>query len=65
MHAKDGGTHSKNILRKVFREDTNLGCGEHKNICVTGTIKEYKGKPEIIITGPRDISIEIEEIYKI
>ncbi len=31
---------------------------DHKNICVTGTIKEYKGKPEIIITGPKDISIE-------
>ena len=31
---------------------------DNKNICVTGTIKEYKGKPEIIITGPKDISIE-------
>jgi hypothetical protein len=25
---------------------------DHKNICVTGTIKEYKGKPEIIIISP-------------
>ena len=31
---------------------------DNKNICVTGTIKEYKGKPEIIITKPQDISIE-------
>jgi len=29
-----------------------------KNICVTGTIKEYKGKPEIIITRPQDILIQ-------
>jgi len=31
---------------------------EDKNICVTGTIKEYRGKPEIIITKPQDISIQ-------
>ena len=31
---------------------------DNKNICVTGTIKEYNGKPEIIITGPQDISIQ-------
>jgi len=31
---------------------------EDKNICVTGIVKEYKSKPEIIITGPQDISIQ-------
>ena len=30
---------------------------DHKNICVTGSIKEYKGKPEIIISKPEDITI--------
>jgi hypothetical protein len=35
-----------------------LAVYDNKNICVTGTIKEYKGKPEIIVTGPQDISIE-------
>jgi DNA/RNA endonuclease YhcR with UshA esterase domain len=29
-----------------------------KNICVTGTLKEYNGKPEIIISKPKDITIE-------
>lgn len=28
-----------------------------KNICVTGTVKEYKGKPEIVISNPEEISI--------
>jgi DNA/RNA endonuclease YhcR with UshA esterase domain len=31
---------------------------DNKTVCVTGTIKEYKGKPEIIITKPEDISIQ-------
>ena len=31
---------------------------DNKTVCVTGTIKEYKGKPEIIITRPQDISIQ-------
>ena len=29
-----------------------------KNICVSGTIKEYNGKPEIIISKPEDITIQ-------
>jgi DNA/RNA endonuclease YhcR with UshA esterase domain len=29
-----------------------------KNICVTGTLKEYNNKPEIIISKPGDITIE-------
>jgi DNA/RNA endonuclease YhcR with UshA esterase domain len=35
-----------------------LAVYDNKNICVTGTIKEYKGKHEIIITMPKDISIQ-------
>jgi DNA/RNA endonuclease YhcR with UshA esterase domain len=31
---------------------------DNKTVCITGTIKEYKGKPEIIITKPQDISIQ-------
>ena len=30
-----------------------------KNICVTGTLKEYNGKPEIIISKPEDITIQL------
>ncbi len=29
----------------------------NKNVHVTGTIKEYKGKPEIIVKGPDQINI--------
>jgi hypothetical protein len=31
---------------------------ENKKVCVSGTIKEYKGKTEIIITKPEDIVIQ-------
>jgi len=31
---------------------------EGKNICVTGVIKEYKGKPEVIVYGPDQIKTE-------
>jgi DNA/RNA endonuclease YhcR with UshA esterase domain len=29
-----------------------------KNICVTGTLKEYNNKPEIIISKPEQITIQ-------
>jgi hypothetical protein len=29
-----------------------------KNICVTGTLKDYNGKPEIIISKPDEIAIK-------
>lgn len=31
---------------------------EDKNICVTGVIKEYQGKPEIIVSSPDEISVQ-------
>ncbi|HSQ45118.1 MAG TPA: hypothetical protein VLM16_08990 [Ginsengibacter sp.] len=31
---------------------------DNKNICVSGIIKEYKSKPELIITGLKDNSIQ-------
>jgi DNA/RNA endonuclease YhcR with UshA esterase domain len=31
---------------------------ENKNVCVTGTIKEYKGRYEIDVTTPAEIAIE-------
>jgi DNA/RNA endonuclease YhcR with UshA esterase domain len=31
---------------------------DDKNICVTGTLKEYNGKPEIIVSKPEDIIIQ-------
>ena len=29
-----------------------------RNICVTGVVKPYKGKPEIIVSSPDEISIQ-------
>ena len=29
-----------------------------KKVCVTGTIKEYKGKAEIVMSNPEEISIQ-------
>ena len=29
-----------------------------KRVCVTGTIEEYRGKPEIVATTPGQISVE-------
>ena len=31
---------------------------DQKQICVTGVIKEYKGKPEIIVNNPEQIQIK-------
>ena len=47
----------------IFSDDKRnfkqgLGMYDGKSVCVTGVVKEYKGKPEIIITGPQDISIQ-------
>lgn len=30
----------------------------NKTICVTGVLKEYKGKAEIIVTKPEEISVQ-------
>ena len=30
----------------------------NKNVCVTGTVKLYKEKPEIILTDPKDIEVK-------
>lgn len=59
-----GNSYPNNPLTIVVfaRDRANFKNGleiyDHKNICVTGTIKEYKGKPEIIINGPGEISVE-------
>jgi aspartyl/asparaginyl-tRNA synthetase len=40
-----------------FKEPIESLCND-KNICVTGTLKEYNGKPEIIISKPENITIQ-------
>lgn len=43
--------------RPNFREKPELYYN-NKKVCVTGTIKEYKGKPEMIISNESEIRIE-------
>jgi DNA/RNA endonuclease YhcR with UshA esterase domain len=39
-------------------KDSPSSLYDGKQICVTGTLKEYKGKAEIIVTKPDDISVQ-------
>ncbi len=43
--------------RNNFKEAPDVMYAD-KNICVTGVIKEYKGKPEIIVSTPGEIEIQ-------
>ena len=59
-----GGAHPNEVLtllikgddRKKFK-DAPEDAFKDKAVCVTGTLVDYKGKPEIIITNPNDITI--------
>jgi DNA/RNA endonuclease YhcR with UshA esterase domain len=31
---------------------------DNKNVCVTGTITEFKGRPQITISNPKEIAIQ-------
>ena len=46
------------FARDLGKFTSGLEISDHKNICVTGTIQEYKGKPEIIITSPQEITVQ-------
>lgn len=43
--------------RKLFKEAPELFYNG-KNVCVTGVIKEYKDKPQIIVDKPEQIVVE-------
>jgi micrococcal nuclease len=60
-----GGSHPNEVLtllikgddRKKFKtapEDELKG----KKVCITGTVVDYKGKPEIVITDPEQIKVQ-------
>ena len=60
-----GGSHPNEVLtllikgddRKKFKaapEDYFKG----KKVCITGTVVDYKGKPEIVITEPEQIKVQ-------
>ena len=44
--------------RDMEKFTSGLEIYDHKGICVKGTIKEYKGKPEIIISSPQEITVQ-------
>jgi hypothetical protein len=46
------------FARDMGKFTSGLEIYDHKKICVTGTIREYKGKPEIIITSPPEITVQ-------
>jgi hypothetical protein len=59
-----GGFHPNQLLTIVIKsEDRKKFSGKpeddykDKNICVTGTVIDFKGKPEIVVTDPSQIKI--------
>lgn len=60
-----GGFHPNQLLTIVIKgEDRSKFNGKpeedykNKDICVTGTIIDYKGKPEIVLSDPKDIKLD-------
>lgn len=60
-----GGFHPNQLLTIVIKgEDRSKFKGKpeddykQKEICVTGTIIEFKGKPEIVVTDPSQIQLD-------
>jgi len=60
-----GGFHPNQLLTVVIKgEDKSKFTGKPeddfkgKAVCVTGTIIDYKGKPEIVLTDPKDIKLD-------
>ncbi|WP_158995483.1 DNA-binding protein [Mucilaginibacter sp. L196] len=60
-----GGFHPDQLLTVVIKgEDRSKFTGQPevdfkgKSVCVTGTIIDYKGKPEIVLSDPKDIKLD-------
>ena len=60
-----GGFHPNQLLTIVIKgEDRSKFTGKpeedfkDKAVCVTGTIIDYKGKPEIVVSDPKDIKLD-------
>ncbi|GEO08319.1 hypothetical protein [Segetibacter aerophilus] len=58
-----GGAYPNSPLTVViFAKDKNafksLPEYDNKNVCVTGKVEDYKGKPQIVITKPDEIVVE-------
>ena len=60
-----GGAHPNQLLTVVIKsEDRSKFTGKpeedykDKNVCVTGTIIDFKGKPEIVLSDPANIKLD-------
>jgi hypothetical protein len=60
-----GGYHPNQLLTIVIKgEDRSKFKGQpeddykDKNICITGTIIDFKGKPEIVLSDPMNIKLD-------
>jgi hypothetical protein len=60
-----GGAHPNQLLTIVIKgEDRSKFKGQpeedfkDKNICITGTIIDFKGKPEIVLSDPMNIKLD-------
>jgi len=63
-----GGNHPNEYLTIVInKEDRDKFKNKPEeyfkgaNVCVTGKIIDYKGKPEIIVTDPKDLKIDLTD----
>ena len=62
-----GAAHPNQLLTVVIKsEDRSKFTGKpeedykDKNVCVTGTIIDFKGKPEIVLSDPANIKLDTE-----
>jgi len=63
-----GGFHPNQMLTVVIKgedrskfKDAPDEYFKGRNICVTGTVIDYKGKPEIVVSDPSQIKISLQD----
>ena len=63
-----GGFHPNQMLTIVIKgedrskfKDAPDEYFKGRNICVTGTVIDYKGKPEIVISDPSQIKVSLQD----
>lgn len=63
-----GGFHPNQLLTVVIKgedrskfKDAPDEYFKGRNICVTGTVIDYKGKPEIVVSDPGQIKISLQD----
>lgn len=63
-----GGFHPNQILTVVIKgedrgkfKDAPDEYFKGKNVCVTGTVINYKGKPEIVVNDPGQIKVSLQD----